>query len=96
MNVLLKLYVTGETSRAAEAVRKTREILSFASDDCDLEVVDILQRPDIAEQDRILATPTIVRVSPSPMRKVIGDISDPRTLLRALGLVHHDDEEGTR
>ena len=97
MTILLKLYVTGTTSRASEAIRKTSEIVERFLDDCELEVIDILSRPDLAEQDRIIATPTIVRVAPPPTRKVIGDISDPHTLLNGLGLVDARElEEGTR
>ncbi|MFP5351816.1 MAG: circadian clock KaiB family protein [Actinomycetota bacterium] len=87
MTIVLKLYVTGTTSRAIEARRKTSEIVEHFLSDCELEVIDILERPDLAERDRIIATPTIVRVSPAPIRKVIGDISDPHTLLNGLGLV---------
>lgn len=97
MTILLKLYVTGTTSRATEAIRKTSEIVEHFLIDCELEVIDILSRPDLAEQDRIIATPTIVRVAPPPVRKVIGDISDPHTLLNGLGLVAEGDlKEGTR
>lgn len=96
MKTVLKLYVTGTTSRATEAVRKTSEIVEHFLVDSELEVIDILQRPDLAEQDRIIATPTIVRVSPPPLRKVIGDISDPHTLLNGLGLIGEGDrKEGT-
>ena len=97
MSILLKLYVTGTTSRASEAIRKTSEVVDHFLVDCELEVIDILSRPDLAEQDRIIATPTIVRVVPPPIRKVIGDISDPHTLLNGLGLVDQRDlKEGTR
>lgn len=95
MRVVLKLYVTGTTSRALEARRKTSEIVEHFLSDCQLEVIDILERPDLAEQDRIIATPTIVRLSPLPTRKVIGDISDPHTLLNGLGLGGDDLKEGT-
>lgn len=94
MKVVLKLYVTGTTSRATEARRKTTEIVEHFLSDCELEVIDILERPDLAEQDRIIATPTIVRASPPPVRKVIGDISDPHTLLNGLGLVGDEDLKG--
>ena len=96
MTISLKLYVTGTTSRATEAKRKTSEIVQHFLTDCELEVIDILERPDLAEQDRIIATPTVVRVSPLPVRKVIGDISDPHTLLNGLGLVGDEHKEGTR
>lgn len=90
MTTLLKLFVTGGTPRANEAVRKTREILNHLTVDCHVDVVDILDDPAAAEQERIIATPTIIRVSPLPQRRVIGDVSDAHTLIDALGLPRRD------
>ncbi|MFC1886871.1 circadian clock KaiB family protein, partial [Thermodesulfobacteriota bacterium] len=54
-----------------------------------LEVIDVLDRPDLAGQDRIIATPTLVKVSPDPVRKIIGDLSMKGRILQALGLVNN-------
>lgn len=82
----LKLYVTGGSPRSRATVRKTQEILRHFAADCTIDVIDILDDPGAAERDRIIATPTIIRTSPLPERRVIGDISDAQTLLDALGL----------
>lgn len=86
----LKLYVTGSSLRARDTIRKTKEILGHFAPDCTLAIIDVLDDPASAERDRIIATPTIVRKSPLPERRVIGDISDPHTLLDALGLERVD------
>lgn len=86
MTTHLKLFVTGGSPRAIEAVRKTKEILNHFTVDCQIDVVDILDDPAAAEQERIIATPTIIRMTPLPQRRVIGDISDAQTLIDALGL----------
>lgn len=50
------------------------------------EVVDVLERPDLAEEDRVFATPALVRRSPEPVRKLIGDLSDRELVLSSLRL----------
>ena len=51
-----------------------------------LKIVDVLEDPGIAEDVRILATPTLVRVQPSPERRLIGDLSDTELVLKGLGI----------
>lgn len=86
MTTELRLYVAGGSARAADTIRKTQQILDHFTSDCRVHVIDVLADPAAAERDRIIATPTIIRASPLPERRVIGDISDPQTLLDALGL----------
>ena len=81
------LYVTGVTARTERAVVNLRRL-------CDeelrgryeLTIVDVLDRPDVAEAERILATPLLVKESPLPKRRITGDLSDPRRVLHVLGL----------
>ena len=83
----LRLYVTGSTllsMRAIENIEQlTREELAG---EYDCEVVDVLERPDLAEADRVFATPTLLRLSPPPVRKLIGDLSDRDIVLSSLRL----------
>jgi circadian clock protein KaiB len=51
-----------------------------------LEVVDLRDRPEVAEQERILATPLLVRTEPLPVRRIVGDLSDPERIVATLGL----------
>ena len=51
-----------------------------------IEIIDLLENPELAEQDQILAIPTLVRKSPAPMRKIIGDLSNTQRVLTALDL----------
>lgn len=55
-----------------------------------LEVVDVVEQPELAERDRIFATPTLVRLSPLPVRKLIGDLSDRAKVLGSLELFNDD------
>ena len=55
-------------------------------DDAALDVIDLRERPEIAEEERILATPLLVRVSPEPVRRLVGDLSDAERVVWTLGL----------
>ena len=74
---ILKLYIMGDTANSQAAIKNLNCILEKELKDLyTLEVVDVLKQPDMAEQDRILATPTLTKVSPAPAKRIIGDLSD--------------------
>lgn len=83
-----RLYVAGDTTRSHAAARNLRRLLETAVPGAahSLEIIDVLERPDLAEQERIIATPLAVRVSPPPARYIVGDISDPAAARTALDL----------
>ncbi|HEX8207619.1 MAG TPA: circadian clock KaiB family protein [Solirubrobacteraceae bacterium] len=83
--MLLRLYVVGGTPASERALQGV-ERLRAALEDADLEVVDLRERPDVAEQERIVATPLLMRVSPEPVRRVVGDLSDAERVRWSLGL----------
>jgi len=86
--VILKLYVTGPDPAMDRAATTFRSFCETAtSTRVDVQVVDILDSPEIAEANRILATPTLVREAPLPVRKVIGDISDVGRVAKFLGIL---------
>ncbi len=85
--VVLTLYVTGQTSRSQRAVATLRRLSEERlAGRCRLSVVDVLEQPGRAQADAVLATPTLVRVSPPPARRVVGDLADVDKVLRALDL----------
>ncbi|MCG8634806.1 MAG: hypothetical protein MI863_13315 [Desulfobacterales bacterium] len=87
-NYVLKLYITGHSSSSRVALRNISSICDANfSGDYDLEVIDILQNPQLAEDNKIIATPTLVKEQPSPLRKIIGDLSDREKVLSGLGFV---------
>jgi len=83
----LRLYVAGQTARSLAALTNLQKI-------CDehlagryrLEVIDLLERPQLARGDQILALPTLVRKLPEPIRKLVGDLSDTERALVGLDL----------
>lgn len=92
--VQLKIYIAGMTPAAKRAIRNL-EIICLelsSSNQYEIEVIDILQRPALAESEKILATPTVTRELPPPIREIIGDLSDREQALIGLDLVKKDTE----
>ncbi|CAN5429034.1 hypothetical protein BH10PLA2_BH10PLA2_33300 [soil metagenome] len=84
---VLKLYVTGQTPRSQRAIANLRRICEDElSGEYEMQVIDVLERPQLAEHEKILATPTVVKELPAPIRRVIGDLSDSERVLLGLDL----------
>jgi circadian clock protein KaiB len=84
-----RLFVTGESLRSQRAAANLRSLCAAAlGDGFEIDVVDVWERPELAEEERIIATPTVLRLSPPPARRVVGDLSDFDLAAAALGLVH--------
>ncbi len=82
-----KLYIVGQTLRSQNAIANIQYICRHQLDgDYHLSIIDILEQPQIADQDKILATPTLVKAQPPPVRRVIGDLSESKKVLIGLGL----------
>ena len=94
----LKLYVTGQTPRSAAAIANLQRLCEHElSGQYEIEVIDVLERPQLAEEERVLATPTLIKELPPPLRRIIGDLSDSEKVLLGLGLTPRQDrshEEG--
>ena len=82
-----RLYIVGGNVGSARAEPDLRQALDAClPQGYDLEVVDLRARPDLAEIDRVIAAPTVIRLSPQPVRRAIGSLSDPKALSAALSL----------
>ena len=84
---LLKLYVTGRTPRSERAIANLQQICEQElSDKYEMVIIDILERPQLAEDEKILATPMLIKQLPPPLRRIIGDLSDKDKVLLGLDL----------
>ncbi len=84
---VLRLYVAGSTPRSARAIRTIQAICEeLLKGHYRLEVIDIYQRPALARDEQIVATPTLIRELPPPLRRLIGDLSDTERVLIGLDL----------
>jgi circadian clock protein KaiB len=89
---LLRLYVSGRGGRADRAIANLRSLCERElAGRYRIEVVDVLEHPDLAEREKILATPTLIRQLPTPIRRIIGDLSDGSRVLLGLDLQPHGD-----
>ena len=90
---ILKLYVTGKTKKSEEAIKNLKKILNEELKGLyKLEVIDVLESPQLAEEDKILATPTLAKILPPPVRKIIGDLSNKERVLLGLDLTVKKEE----
>jgi circadian clock protein KaiB len=84
---VLRLYVTGMTPKSTKAIQNINRICDEELHGrCDLEVIDIYQRPVLAQGEQIIATPTLIKKLPLPLRRFIGDMADTERILLGLDL----------
>ena len=87
MAYVLRLYVAGQTPKSRAALANLRRICAeHLSGRYRIEVVDLMEKPELARREEILAIPTLVRKLPRPMRRIIGDLSNTERVLIALEL----------
>ncbi|MFB9842867.1 circadian clock KaiB family protein [Mucilaginibacter ginsenosidivorans] len=84
----LRLYVAGKTERSVTALTNLRKYCEeHLKGQYRIEVIDLLEKPQLAEGDQILAIPTLVRKVPEPIRKIIGDLSNEEKVLVGLNII---------
>lgn len=88
--IKLRLYIAGRTATAEKAIRNLHRIaseLEQRGEELDIEVNDVLERPQLAEDERILATPLLIKKLPPPVRRIVGDLSEQEKILIGIDLV---------
>jgi circadian clock protein KaiB len=81
----LRLYVAGMAPNSMRAIANVKAVCALHFSNNDLEVVDLMIQPGRAAGDRIVVTPTLIKLSPNPQQRLIGDLSDAARLLATLG-----------
>ncbi len=85
----LRLFVASDSPASAAAIVQAKYIIAeHLPEGSKLEIVDIVREIDTVAREQVLAIPTLVRVRPQPVRRIIGDLSDPQKVLTVLGVVH--------
>ncbi|HET6516282.1 MAG TPA: circadian clock protein KaiB [Thermodesulfovibrionales bacterium] len=83
----LKLYIAGRTQRSEQCIVNLHSICEMElRGEYELSVIDVLENPQLAEDDKILATPTLIKKLPPPMRRLIGDLSEKEKVLIGMDL----------
>lgn len=83
----LRLYIAGKTPKSVTALNNLKRYCEIhLAGQYRIEVIDLLEKPQLAEGDQILAIPTLVRKVPEPIRKIIGDLSNEEKVLVGLDI----------
>ncbi|TDQ29306.1 circadian clock KaiB family protein [Zeaxanthinibacter enoshimensis] len=83
----LRLYIAGQTPKSVVALENiTKYCKKHLIDNYNIEIIDLLENPQLAEGDQIFAIPTLVRRVPEPLRKIIGDLSNEEKVLVGLNI----------
>jgi len=83
----LLLYIAGQTPKSIKALNNLKKLAeTHLQGIYSIEIIDLLQNPQLAEGDQILAVPTLVRKFPEPIRKIIGDLSNEERVLVGLNI----------
>ncbi|MFO7807153.1 MAG: circadian clock KaiB family protein [Candidatus Moraniibacteriota bacterium] len=85
--IQLNLYITQKNDKVEKMIEELKKVLKELEDEYELEVVNISENPEVAEKEKILATPTLEKKLPLPVRRIIGDLSDQEGVLAGLDLV---------
>lgn len=94
--IVFSLFVTGRTSRSQQAVRSMKELCSGLGGEIKFEIIDVLEQPEAAEKEHVLATPTLIKHSPGGERRVIGDLADLEQVRKWLNLQNIHTSDGGR
>ncbi len=86
-NYVLRLYIAGMTPKSKQAILNIRKICDgHLKDRYELEVIDIIRNPVLASGEQIIATPTLIRKLPPPLRRFIGDMTEAERILLGIDL----------
>ena len=85
---ILKLYITGMSPNCRRAIENIKNICEeYLKGNYELSIIDMYQEPGSAKSAQIIAAPTLIKIEPAPIRKLVGDMSDKTKVLRALGIM---------
>ncbi|MEL6777160.1 MAG: circadian clock KaiB family protein [Cyanobacteria bacterium J06597_16] len=84
---ILKLYITGSSPRSERAIANIMQLCERElAGSYELSIIDVLEQPQLAEEEKILVTPTLIKEVPPPGQRIIGDLSDVDVLFRGLDI----------
>jgi circadian clock protein KaiB len=85
--LVLQLYVSGMSPKSMEAIENIKRLCDeYLEDDFDLEIIDIYKSPEIAAEQHIIFSPSLIKRLPLPKKTLIGTLSDKEKVIKALGI----------
>lgn len=92
---VLHLYITGATPNSTRAVRNLKDICEqYLKGRYELLIIDIYQQPELAQREQLIGAPTLIKLRPGLVRRLVGDLSDRPRVLKALGILSPLDDNG--
>jgi circadian clock protein KaiB len=82
----MRLYIAGQSTRSVAAIANLRRICDTHMPGCTVEIIDLMRNPELAKMDGIVAIPTLVKKLPTPVKRIIGDLSASEKVLLSLEL----------
>ncbi len=87
-----RLFISGQAGNSLSAIANLRALCAqLLGGDYELQIIDVLEEPELAEREKITVTPTLIKDAPLPARRLIGDLSHTPRVLAGLGLTQLDD-----
>lgn len=84
----LRLFITGRTPKSERTISNLHSICKNELKSLyELEIIDVLENPELAEEKKILVTPTLIKDLPPPLKRIIGDLSDTEKVMNGLDLL---------
>lgn len=84
---VFKLYITGATYHSMQAVTNIKKLCEeHIPDSYELDIIDVYQQPHLAKEEQIIAAPTLIKILPDPVRRIVGDMSDTTKILSVLNI----------
>lgn len=88
---VLKLYITGATPNSVRAINNIKNICEkYLKNNYELEIIDVYQQPLVAKKEQVIALPLLIKFSPLPLKRLIGNMSDKEKVLKGLELLESD------
>lgn len=85
--ILLQLYIAGMSANSVRAIQNIKQLCNqYLSDQFELEIIDIYKNPSVAEEQKIVFSPSLIRQLPLPKKIFIGDLSDTKNVILGLGI----------
>ena len=92
----LRLFITGSTPRSMRAIENMRQICEEnLAGRYELEIIDVYEHPEATRELQVVATPTLVKMLPEPLRRIIGDLSNKERVLAGLNILPLQDQRRT-
>jgi circadian clock protein KaiB len=84
---VLRLFVTGASPNSLKAIENIKEFCeNYIKDRYSLEIIDVYQQPSLAKEEQIVALPLLIKISPAPVRRLIGDMSNIAKVFHGMGI----------